>query len=99
MLEKIDAFFDRRLNGYEEHQLTAIEFVREFYPFTADCLPADQDAVILDLGCGTGLELEYYFKRNTMAKVVGIDLAEGMLKALERKFPGKQLKVVLGSLF
>ena len=39
MLEKMDAFFEARLNGYEEHQLTGIESAREFYPFTASCLP------------------------------------------------------------
>lgn len=43
MLEKMDEFFCRRLDGYEEHQLNAIEGAREFYPFTASLLPM-QDA-------------------------------------------------------
>ena len=29
MLEKMGEFFDNRLDGYEEHQLTAIEAARE----------------------------------------------------------------------
>ena len=99
MLEKMGAFFDARLEGYEEHQLTAIEGAREFYPFTAGLLPAEPGARVLDLGCGTGLELEGYFARNPAAAVTGIDLAPGMLEALRRKFPGKDLTLILGSYF
>ncbi|MBR4193162.1 MAG: class I SAM-dependent methyltransferase [Oscillospiraceae bacterium] len=99
MLEKMGAFFDARLEGYEEHQLSCIESAREFYPFTAGCLPRTADAAVLDLGCGTGLELGYYFEIVPTAKVTGIDLAPGMLAALRRKFPGKALKLIAGSYF
>lgn len=99
MLEKMGEFFDNRLNGYEEHQLTCIESAQVFYPFTAQCLPKEAGARILDLGCGTGLELEHYFKVNSAAKVTGIDLAPGMLGALKEKFPDKNLTLILGSYF
>ena len=98
MLEKMDAFFDRRLEGYEEHQLTAIEGAKAFYPFTASLLP-EGEADILDLGCGTGLELDFYFRRNPAARVTGIDLAPGMLAALRRKYPEKRLTLIEGSYF
>lgn len=75
MLEKMGQFFDNRLDGYDQHQLNNIASAREFYPFTAACLPATAGARILDLGCGTGLELEEYFKINPTARVTGIDLA------------------------
>ena len=99
MLEKMGEFFDSRLDGYEEHQLTAIESAREFYPFTASLLPAEPGARVLDLGCGTGLELNWYFERNPAASVTGIDLAEGMLAALRAKFPGKDLELIRASYF
>ena len=99
MLEKMGAFFDARLDGYEEHQLTTIEAARAFYPFTAGCLPQRDGAKILDLGCGTGLELEYYFETVPRAEVTGIDLAPGMLDALRRKFPDKALTLMQGSYF
>ena len=38
MLEKMNEFFNNRVNGYERHQLNAIEGAQEFYPFTAACL-------------------------------------------------------------
>ena len=55
MLEKMGEFFDSRIDGYEQHQLTCIESANDFYPFTAACLPQTSGTHILDLGCGTGL--------------------------------------------
>ena len=99
MLEKMNEFFDARINGYEEHMLNNIESAQEFYPFTASLLPADSNVNILDLGCGTGLELDYYFKLNPNAQVIGIDLASGMLAELNRKHYDKKLTLINGSYF
>ncbi len=99
MLEKMNEFFSKRLDGYEEHQLNAIDGAREFYPFTASLLPVQNGAAVLDLGCGTGLELEYYFKFNPTAKITGIDLSEDMLAALKQKFSGKAITAIHGSYF
>ena len=99
MLEKMGEFFDRRLDGYDEHMMTNIESAAEFYPFTAECLPMHDGARVLDLGCGTGLELCEYFKLNGSAAVVGIDLAPGMLGELRRKLADRDIKLILGSYF
>lgn len=99
MLEKMNEFFNKRLDGYDEHMMTNIESSDMFYPFTADCLPKTDGAKILDLGCGTGLELEHYFRLNPSAKVTGIDLTESMLNALKNKFPEKDLTLICGSYF
>ena len=98
-LEKMGEFFDNRLEGYEEHQLDCIEYAKEFYPYTAEQLPMFSGSQVLDLGCGTGLELNDYFKRNPNAAVTGIDLASGMLQSLKAKFSGKQLTLINNSYF
>ena len=99
MLEKMSDFFEARLDGYDEHMMTNIEYASEFYPFTAKQLPTAENCHILDLGCGTGLELQEYYKLNSSAKVTGIDLSQGMLTELKRKFVGKDITLVLGSYF
>ena len=99
MLEKMGAFFEARLDGYDAHMMTNIESAEEFYPFTAQCLPREPGVKILDLGCGTGLELGEYFALNPTARVTGIDLAAGMLRALEEKFPARDVTLICGSYF
>ena len=99
MLEKMAEFFERRLDGYDEHMLNDIESARDFYKFTANALPSFHVAKILDLGCGTGLELEEYFKLNPNASITGIDLSEKMLDALKFKFQNKRLDLIVGSYF
>ena len=99
MLEKMNEFFNNRMNGYERHQLNAIEGAQEFYPFTAACLPMQDRAEVLDLGCGTGLELNFYFEKNPTARVTGIDLAEDMLKVLKDKSSNKGVVTICGSYF
>lgn len=99
MLEKMSDFFEARLDGYDEHMMTNIESATDFYPFTVSCLPMNDGCSVLDLGCGTGLELEEYLRRNPNAKITGIDLSRGMLDSLQKKFPGYDLTLVCGSYF
>ena len=95
----MDEFFNNRVDLYEEHQLNAIDRAKEFYPFTAECLPETPDAAVLDLGCGTGLELDYYFRLNPTARITGIDVAEDMLDVLKKRFSDKAITVIKGSYF
>lgn len=99
MLEKMDEFFARRLAGYDAHMLESIEGAAEFYPYTARQLPMEANCRVLDLGCGTGLELEAYFALNPKVSVTGIDLSEAMLSRLKEKLTPYDLSLVHGSYF
>ena len=98
-LEKMDDFFAARVDGYDEHMKTNIEGASGFYAYTASLLPAAEGSRVLDLGCGTGLELEEYFALNPGAAVTGIDLSPAMLDALKAKFPEKNLTLICASYF
>ena len=99
MLEKMSDFFEARLDGYDEHMMKNIESADRFYPFTAQQLPGVADCRVLDLGCGTGLELEDYYRINPSARVTGIDLSQGMLSRLRQKFDSKNITLICGSYF
>lgn len=99
MLERMNIFFENRITGYDEHMLTNIEGAAEFYKFTAEQLPMKSKSEVLDLGCGTGLELEEYFSLNPHAHITGIDLSKSMLSALAAKFPDKELNLINDSYF
>ncbi len=73
-------------------QQSFIDILWIYFPKAIDCK-------VLDLGCGTGLELEEYFKLNPQANVTGVDLASGMLKKLRDKFIDKKLTVINKSYF
>ena len=98
-LERMDDFFAARLDGYDEHMKRDIEGASGFYAYTASLLPAATGSRVLDLGCGTGLELEEYYALNPGAFVTGIDLSEAMLNALKAKFPKKNLTLLRASYF
>ena len=99
MLEKMSDFFKARLDGYDEHMLTEIEGAAEFYAFTAANLPTKKKCRVLDLGCGTGLELESYISANPTAQITGIDLSAEMLDKLQDKFPDNNMNLICGSYF
>ena len=99
MIEKMDDFFTARVEGYDEHMKNNIEGADVFYKYTASLLPTEEKANVLDLGCGTGLELEEYFSINPQARITGIDLTEAMLDFLKTKFSDKDITTICGSYF
>lgn len=98
-LERMDDFFAARIDGYDAHMKRGIEGASGFYAYTASLLPSAEGSRVLDLGCGTGLELEEYYVLNPVADVTGIDLSEVMLNALKAKFPDKDLTLIRASYF
>ena len=98
MLEEMSAFFTARLNGYDEHMLSEVGGCRECYQEMARLLPAGAKT-LLDLGCGTGLELDFIFPLFPDLAVTGVDMTQAMLDELRRKHPDKALHLVCGSYF
>ncbi|MFZ5354528.1 MAG: GNAT family N-acetyltransferase [Bacillota bacterium] len=97
--EEMGSFFDKRAEGYEEHMKKAITFDRFYSLIDRGIAATSAEVCILDIGCGTGLELEYIFKKVPNAKVTCIDLSEEMLRLLKDKYTAfsKQLEIVQGS--
>ncbi len=99
MLEEMSAFFDNRAGIYDEHMRTHILGAGEFYPATAKHLPMQPIAKVLDLGCGTGLELDEYLPLNPSARITGIDMTKAMLDEIPKKHPDSALTLICDSYF
>lgn len=97
-LEKMADFFAARIDGYDEHMLNDVEGCRNGYIKMAQLVPSDTRK-LLDLGCGTGLELSEIFSALPDVKVTGIDLCGEMLDRLKSKFPDKSITLINGDYF
>jgi tRNA (cmo5U34)-methyltransferase len=97
--EEMAAFFDARAAGYDDYfrdEIFPDELLVGFYDaLSAPIGETDAPLRILDLGCGTGLELEALFQRVPNARVTGVDLAEGMLKLLISKYSARMRQITL----
>ena len=99
ILEKMGEFFNLRAEIYDNHMLVDLE-LDEFYEEIARLVEFDAlNPKLLDLGCGTGIELEKLFVKYPGIRVTGIDLAAEMLKKLENKYKDKNIDLICGSYF
>lgn len=93
-LEAMGAFFDSRISEYEDHMSPW----QKHYEWMAQLLPSHAET-LLDLGCGSGLELDPIFRRFPSLRVTGVDLSEEMLALLKRKHPQRALTLVQADYF
>jgi len=93
---KMDDFFTARVGIYDYHMLHNVEGLPEGYHELAKLIPPDAQT-LLDLGCGTGLELEEIFNLNPRIQVTGIDLSLPMLDRLLEKFSSNSITAVCAS--
>lgn len=97
-IEQMSDFFTARVEGYDDHMIKTVEGCKEGYIKMAELLPKEVNE-LLDLGCGTGLELDEIFKIKPLINVTGIDLTQAMLDKLKEKHPDKNLKLINESYF
>lgn len=99
-IERMGDFFNKRIEGFERKMLENAD-AEYFYSTTGALLPKNKGARILDLGCGTGLELDFYFKNapDSDVEITCIDLAEDLLKMLRKKHAGRNIKLINDSYF
>jgi tRNA (cmo5U34)-methyltransferase len=90
-LEPMGTFFDNRADGYN----AIITEVYRYEKFGA-CFPKTDEAIqILDIGCGTGVELEYIWKQSPNAHITCLDLSRGMLDLLLKNHPDDHERITV----
>lgn len=89
--EEMGAFFAQRLSIYDQVHL---KNWGEEYAHIADFFDSPCTH-LLDIGCGTGLELEAIFRRFPTLSVTGIDLSPEMLQRLREKYPNRSVHTIV----
>ncbi len=97
-LEEMSAFFNRRSESYDEVHVSMIKDGAESKRVVADFLP-EGTGNLLDIGIGTGLELEAIFRRFPDMRVTGIDIAAEMMAKIKEKYPQKDVTLLNMSYF
>lgn len=98
--EEMAAFFDLRAEGYDAHMRATVEDFDAFYGAVASAVePTRAPVRILDLGVGTGAELDSILVRAPHARITAVDVSQAMLDRLKKKharFAG-QLELICAS--
>lgn len=93
------AFFDKKAAGYEAHMRAVYggrRRMRRFYRLVAEPIGRTAEPkTVLDLGCGTGLELREILRRVPNVAVTGIDLSDRMLALLRRRYQKRLNRICL----
>lgn len=98
-LERMADFFNACADGYDDHMLIDLALDKFYEEITHLVEINHEDFCLLDLGCGTGLELNRLFEKYPSVSVTGIDLSANMLEKLKEKYPYKSLRLLCGSYF
>ena len=97
--KKMNDFFNVRAETYDDHMLIDLG-LDEFYQEIAKHINLkNPKPKLLDLGCGTGLELDRLFTKYPDISVTGIDMSSEMLNRLKEKYPDKNTKLICASYF
>ncbi|MBR1735291.1 MAG: class I SAM-dependent methyltransferase [Alphaproteobacteria bacterium] len=78
--------------------LNHVEGCREGYERIAEFIP-ENCKNLLDLGCGTGLELKHIFEKFPKLHVTGIDYTQAMLDKLRKNYPQKNIDLICEDYF
>jgi tRNA (cmo5U34)-methyltransferase len=97
--EEMENYFNKKASVYDNHMKNTVTSFDDFYRKISDPISMNNNIEILDIGCGTGIELQYLFNKNPKIKITGIDLSEKMLLKLKEKYIDKinQIQLIRGS--
>ena len=93
-------FFDERASTYDNHQRQTVSYFDSLHRAVAGAIEeTSREVRILDLGSGTGIELEVILARAPNARITCIDISGRMLEELSGKYATllEQIEIIEGS--
>jgi len=94
--EPMGDFFNKRADGYNKHMLSESGSSVEDYKKLGSHFPQTNEKVqILDIGCGTGIELDYIWEQAPNAHITCVDMSQRMLELLLKNHPESRDKICI----
>jgi tRNA (cmo5U34)-methyltransferase len=97
--ESMAAFFDTRAAEYDDHMrdfvFTGTTFKQFYQGISSPIEKTSEPLNILDLGCGTGLEIEFILQKVPNARITGVDLSKNMLELLQKRYTSHMNQITL----
>ena len=93
--EPMSAFFDVRADGYNNVMFSSSGGGEDYKKLGACFLETDEAVQILDIGCGTGIELDYIWEQMPNAHITCVDVSRGMLDLLLKNHPGSNDRITV----
>ncbi len=97
-LIEMETYFDLRKDIYDENQIQNMDGGNTCYIELVKCIP-EGTKNILDIGCGTGLELQTIWDKLPETCITGVDFSQGMLSKLHEKYPNRNITTVCKDFF
>lgn len=90
---EVATFFDRLAPQWDARMVTDEAKIK----FILDAAEVKENAVVLDVACGTGVLFPYYLRRN-VAHVVGVDISAEMARLAAKKVNDPRFEVIRGDI-
>ncbi len=91
--KEIIAFFNRQASEWDAHMIKSDRKIN----YILDAAGVHENAVVLDVACGTGVLFPYYLERNA-AKIVGVDFSSEMVRIAVSKCCDPRVEVICGDI-
>ena len=91
--EEIRKFFDNAAADWDAGLVVNEEKIHQIL----DAAGVQENSVILDVACGTGVLFPYYLERKA-AHIMGVDLSTEMIRIARSKFSGQHLELICGDI-
>lgn len=97
-LVDMQSYFNRQADSYDVIHVSGFDCSIESRKAMAEYVPKEAKK-LLDLGVGTGMELEYIYELFPEMEVVGVDISAEMLQKASQKYQDKSFKPILDDYF
>lgn len=95
-IEKMENFFNKKAKEYEKHMEKNVVSFDKYYKSISEPIERTEKPIkILDLGCGTGLEINGILEKTPNAKITCVDMTKAMTDILLETYKDHKKQITI----